>query len=181
MIEIINPFALFALSSIGALGIIWLLKYSNNTSLRKVGPTNKLRQSIALIVLTNFLVLIYLIIHAKFISQMLINPGFIISSDGSGGGFYWNDNAGSWDQKKLNNFEKYRFIKEFLFITVCVFLLLIALYIRKKNKSKIVALTSQKLNKIITILLFIFSLLLTFITLGMVMLMSEGYFIWEGG
>ena len=112
---------------------------------------------------------------------MLIKPGFIISNDGSGGGYFWNDNAGSWEQKKLNNFEIYRFLKEFVFMTGSIFLLLIALYLKKKNNSKIVTLPSPKSNTIVTILLIIFSIILTFIVLGMVMLMSEEYFIWEGG
>ena len=181
MINIINPFFLYALSFIGALGVIWSFKFSNNQTLRKLAPMNNLRQSIALIILTNFLVLIYLIIHAKFISQMLVDPGLIKSSGGSGGGYDWTYNTGSWNQQKQNNFKFYKFIKEFVFITSNIFLLLIALYLRKKNNSKITNLPTKKSNLIFTVLLIIFSFLLTFIALGMVMLIAEEYFIWEGG
>jgi len=181
MIEIINPLTLYALSFIGALGIVWLVKYSNNPTLRKLAPINNLRQSIALIILTNFLVFIYLIIHVKFISLMLINPGLIESSGGSGGGYNWNYNVGDWNEKKQNNFEIYKFIKEFVFISSNISIILIAFYLRKKNNSNITIIPTKKSSLIFTILLIIFSLLLTFIALGMVIIIAEEYFIWEGG
>ena len=181
MIKIFNPFTLYALSLIGALGIIWTVKYSNNLTLRKLAPKSNLRQSLALIILTNLVLLIYLIIHAKFISQMLIEPGFIESSGGSGGGYFWSDNEGTWNQKKQNNFDIYKLIKEFSFVSINIFLILTALYLRKKNNSKITLELSNKRNLILTILLIVLSLLITFITLGAVMQMTEEYFIWEGG
>jgi hypothetical protein len=181
MIEIINPFTLYALSFIGALGIIWILKYSNNLTLRKLAPMNNLRQSIALIILTNFLVLIYLIIHAKFISKMLIDPGLIRSSGGSGGGFFWNDNLGVWNQQKLNNFKFFKFIKELAFVFINIFVFLLALFLRKKNNSKITTEITKKPNLAFTVLLIFFSLLLTYITLGAILLTLEEYFIWQGG
>ena len=112
---------------------------------------------------------------------MLVDPGLIKSSGGSGGGYDWTYNTGSWNQQKQNNFKFYKFIKEFVFITSNIFLVLIALYLRKKNNSKITTLPTKKSNLIFTVLLIIFSFLLTFIALGMVMLIAEEYFIWEGG
>jgi hypothetical protein len=181
MIDIINPFSLYALSFIGALGIIWSIKFSNNQTLRKLAPLNNLRQTMVLILLTNFLVLAYIIIHAKFISQMLIDPGFIKSSGGSGGGFFWNEDLGGWNQKKLNNYEIYKFIKELVFVSINIFVFLLALFLRKRNNSKITTEITKKTNLTFTVLLIIFSLILTFITLGAILLMIEEYFIWEGG
>lgn len=181
MIEILNPFTLYPLSFIGALGIIWSLKYSNNVKLRKIAPINNLRQYIALIILTNLLVLIYLIIHANFISQMLIGPGIIESSGGSGGGYNWNDSLGSWNEKNRRNFEIYKFIKEFVFVAFNISLFLIAIFLRKKNNAKNTTEVIKKPNLVITGFLICLSLLLTFIAIGAVMLFAEEYFIWEGG
>lgn len=181
MIKIINPFLLYALSFIGALAIIWLVKYSNNSTLKKLSPINNFRQSIAIIILTNIIVLLYLIAHARFVSTMLINPGYIISSGGSGGGYYWNDNSGSWDEKKQNNFEIYKFIKEAVFVTMNIFLVVIALYLKKKNSSNFAFESNKKSSLIFSVLLTIFSLLITYIALGSVMLITGEYFIWEGG
>ena len=181
MINIINPFFLYALSFIGALGVIWSFKFSNNQTLRKLAPINKLRQTLVLIMLTNFIALVYIIIHVKFISQMLVDPGLIKSSGGSGGGYDWTYNTGSWYQKKQNNFKIYRFIKELVFVGINIFVFLLALFLRKKNNSKITTLPTKKSNLTFTVLLIIFSFLLTFIALGMVMLIAEEYFIWEGG
>jgi hypothetical protein len=181
MIEIINPLFLYAQSFIGALGVIWLFKFSNNQNLRKIAPTNKLRQSIALILLTNIFVWVYLIVHAKFISHMLIDPGFIKSSDGSGGGFYWNDSLGNWDQQNLKKYEIDKFIKELVFMSINISLVIIALFLRKKNKSKTHQEITKKPNFGYTIVLIILTLLFTFITFGGILIMIDQYFIWEGG
>ena len=181
MIEIINPFFLYALSFIGALGIIWVIKFSNNQTVRKLAPKNNLRQTIALILLTNFLVLAYLIIHGKFISHMLIDPGFIIGNNGSGGGFFWNDDLGDWDQQKLKNYENYKFIKELVFISVNILVFLSALFLRKKNNSKITTAISKKPNLAFSILLIFFSIILTIITLAVIIFTVEDLFLWTGG
>jgi hypothetical protein len=181
MIQILNPFVLYALSFIGALAIIWLVKYSNNSTLRKLSPINNYRQSIGIIILTNIIVLLYLIMHARFVSTMLINPGYITSSGGSGGGYDWNYKSGSWDEKKQTDFEIYKFLKEAVFVTINISLVMIALYFKKKNSSKFAFESYKKSRLIFSVLLTFFSLLITFIMLGMVTLMSEAYFIWEGG
>ena len=181
MIDIINPFFLYALCFIGALGIIWSIKFSNNQKLRELVPINKLRQAMVIILLTNFLVLSYLFIHTKFISHMLIDPGFIKSSDGSGGGFYWNDDLSGWNQLKLKNFEIYKSIKELLFGSINIFVFLVALFLRNRNNSKLTSAITEKSNLTFTVLLIFFSIALTFITLGGIMLTIEEYFIWEGG
>jgi hypothetical protein len=177
MIDIINPFFLYALSFIGALGVIWLIKFSNNQTLRKLAPKNNLRQTIGLILLTNFLVLAYLIIHGKFISHMLIDPGFIIIDDGSGGGFFWNGDLGGWDQQKQKNYEIYKFIKELVFISVNILVFLSALFLRKKNNSKITMEISKKPNLAFSILLIFFSIILTILMIGVLMASVEQLFL----
>jgi len=119
--------------------------------------------------------------HAGFVSTMLINPGYITSSGGSGGGYDWSYKSGSWDQKKQNDFEIYKFLKEASFVTINISLLMIALYFKKKNSSKIALESYKKSRLIFSVLLTFFSMLITYIMLGMVMLMSDEYFIWEGG
>jgi hypothetical protein len=181
MIEIINPFFLYALSFIGALGVIWVIKFSNNQTVRKLSPKNNLRQIIALILLTNFLVLAYLIIHSKFISHMLIDPGFIISNNGSGGGFFWNDDLGYWDQQKLKNYENYKFIKELIFTSINFLVFFLALFLRNRNNSKITTEISKKPNSAFSALLIFFSLILTIITLAVIMFTVEDLFLWTEG
>jgi len=172
---------LFILSFIGALGIIWSFKFSNNNTLQKLAPINNLRLSITLLIFTNFSVLIYLIIHAKFISQMLIVPGFLESNDGSGGGFFWSEKLAVWNKNKQDNYEFYKFIKEAVFVSFNIFIFLLALYLRKRNNSKINVEITKKTNLIVTVLLIIFSLFLTYLALVGILLTIDEYSIWEGG
>lgn len=181
MINIINPFALYALSFIGAFGIIWSMKFSNNQTLRKLTPINNLRQTLVLILLTNFLVIVYLIIHANFIYKMLIEPGFIEWSVGMDEGFYWKDDLGVWNQQKLNNYEIFKFIKELVFVCINIFVFFLAMFLRKRNNLKIATGISQKPNLAFTVLLIFFCLILTNITLYAVLSTVGNFFIWEGG
>jgi hypothetical protein len=181
MIQILNPFLLYVLSFAGALGIMWLIKYSNNSTLRKLSPINNFRQSMGIILLTNIIVLLYLIMHTNFINTMLINPGYLKSSGGSMGGYDWNYEPGGWDEKKQNDFKNYKFLKEAVFVTINISLVMIALYRKKKNSLKFTFESHKKSRSIFSVLLALFSLLITFIMLVMVMFTSEQYFILEGG
>ena len=110
---------------------------------------------------------------------MLIDPGVLGINSGSGGGFYW----GNWNQKTLDKFEFYKLIKELVFVSLNIFIFSLALFLRQRNKSKIISETTKKTKSTFTILLIIFliifSILLTFIVLMVIMSISEAYFIWE--
>jgi hypothetical protein len=180
MIEFINPVFLYITSFIGSLGIIWSIKYSNNKTIEKLAPVINMRQSILLAVITNFLVLLYIILHIRFISKMLIEPGFIESSGGSGGGFFWSNKHNNWSEKTKEKYELYKLIKDITFVSANIFFFLIAFILRLRNKSKISSETTKKTSLRFTVLLIIFAFLLSYITLGGVVTIMDDYFIWEG-
>lgn len=179
MINIINPIALYALSFIGALGLIWSFKYSYNKTLQNIAPINNFRQSLILIIFTNILVLIYIFIHAIFISKMLIEPGFLERSDGSATGFFWTDNLDGWKQIELDKYDFYKVIKEFIFISFNIIIFLFSLFLRKNSNIKLYAKLNSKPNFIFTYMLIVLSVLLTIITLSVLLLAIDEYVIWD--
>jgi len=127
MLAIINPFVLYIASACGALGIMWLFKYSNVQIFNKIIPVNKFRFAFILIILTNVFLFIYLIINGQLISTMLVDPGYILPNEGSGSGFFWNDKlSNKLNDKYLNNFEFYKKINDYLFIITTALLFIIA-------------------------------------------------------
>jgi hypothetical protein len=112
---------------------------------------------------------------------MLIVPGFLESNDGSGGGFFWSEKLAVWNKNKQDNYEFYKFIKEAVFVSFNIFIFLLALYLRKRNNSKINVEITKKTNLIVTVLLIIFSLFLTYLALVGILLTIDEYSIWEGG
>ena len=112
---------------------------------------------------------------------MLINPGFIESNTGSGGGYYFSENLVGWDQNTLDNFEFYKLLKDLLFVIFVILIFIFALYLRKRNHLKITYDNNKKPNLFVTILFIFISIITIFIALGAIFLTLENNFIWEGG
>jgi hypothetical protein len=171
MLAIINPFVLYIASACGALGIMWLFKYSNVQILNKIIPVNKFRFAFVLISLTNLLLFIYLMINGQLISTMLVDPGFIVPNEGSGSGFFWNDKLSKkFNDKYLNNFEFYKKINDYLFILTTALLLITASYYGRYKKSLF-----------FTTMLGVIAFLISSIFLFVVINVMDELVIWEGG
>lgn len=182
MLAIINPFVLYIASASGALGIMWFFKYSNVHILNKIIPVNKFRFAFILIILTNVILFIYLLIHGQLISKMLVDPGFILSNDGSGSGFFWNDElSNKLNDKYLNKFELYKKINDYLFILTTALLFIASSYYRKKRESNLEMHGRYKKSLFYTIILGIIAFLISIIFLGAVIFVMDELVIWEGG
>jgi len=182
MLAIINPFVLYIASACGALGIMWLFKYSNVQILNKIIPVNKFRFAFVLIILTNVLLFIYLMINGQLISTILVDPGFIVPNEGSGSGFFWNDKLSKkFNDKYLYNFEFYKKINDYLFILTTALLFITATYYRKKRKSNLEIDGRYKKSLFFTIMLGIIAFLISSIFLFVVINVMEESVIWEGG
>ncbi len=182
MIDFFNPILIYSLSIIGSIGTNWLIKYSNIKSQRKISQLNSVENSAATIIFINIFIIIYLLIHAKIISLFLIDPGFLQRSDGSGGGYYWNENIEDFNKLKIE--KKFLFVKtigEFLYGSIHIAIFLFALHKRGKYKSNNPNEIIKNSNSKLTSLLIIFSLLLTCIAFFGIFLFCEEYFMWEGG
>jgi len=180
MLDIINPIVLCLLCGIASLGIIWLCKFTNKKMFLKLVTITGLRFFFTWVILTNVLLLAYIIIHSSFIGYMLIDPGFIESDTGSAGGYYWSETSGL-EEAFFDQYELYKNLIDFSFIGFLIIIFLISLFFKKKNYSKFKDENIKKgsvfLTVLLTILLGIISLFITFLGLLGVILSIENNFI----
>jgi hypothetical protein len=181
MIDILNPFLLFITSLFGSLGIILIIKYSDKQILKKISAKSNLRIILGTIILMNIILIFYYILHQFLISKILINSKILEPNLGSGGGYYWAENLVNerFRQSKINSYEFFNFLKDFIFIIINFGLFASSIFQYKKYNLKEKEQATQKPNLIFTIVLIISSLFLSFIGLGITLIATEEFYIWE--
>jgi hypothetical protein len=178
MINILNPFALMTFVSMGACGIYWLIHYSEKHWFDKFHPSTYFQKVLLILFSASMFVLFYYFLHKAFVTHFLINPGIIISNTGSGGGFYLNENKLGWNDALQKDVEFYKRLKDFLFVTIQIGIFAFGFLIRRKFCLLKRTSTKKKPHLLLSLGLFILTLIVAFLALGAVMLMLEDYTIW---
>lgn len=178
MINILNPFALLTFALMGACGIYWLIHYSEKKWVGKFNPSTYFQKVLLILFSASMFVLFYYILHKAFVTHFLIKPGIIISNNGSGGGFYLNENKIGWNDAQQKDIEFYKWLKDFLFITIQIVFFAFGFLIRRKFSPTVITSITNKRPLLMTSVLFALTLIVTFLALVAVMLMLEDYTIW---
>jgi accessory gene regulator protein AgrB len=173
---------LFITILLGSLGIILIIKFSNYQILKKISAKSNLRIILGTVILMNIILIFYFILHQFLILKILINSKIIEPNLGSGEGYFWTENLvnESFRQSKIDSYKFFNFLKDFIFVILNIGLFAFSIFQYKKFNLKTKEQTNQKKpNLIVTIVLFIISLFLSFLGLGITLIATEEFQIWE--